>query len=467
MEVFSIGNKLSPGVKAGKTSANIGNGGYKRVFAGDYTSNASSENGFEFSEIKKIIPEASAWPADYVIISYSDKYKADRLLKEIQLQYKFTPDFAPKIFAVQIISAGKIYKTVYGFPNIVEELEKLDLQAANELLRYTYANSIKPEYPNTPPNVADVHDKIELTKLIDESAIISAKLAALTYNAVGKSHPETTMLSRWSRLTPSPEEDYAAKIKNAEDELKKTGELISKWEKYWRVRHNRDRIEKMGFCVLMQRTDYNKRNGQTIPVSYLLDYDSLDKLLDAILNEGYVFLDIKPDNLTILNDQLGAIDYDCEYVIEDESYKDTDNRERTTGKQFMALMVCLVGFNRDPNFTYQTRFDILSKMGIIILEDGIHILDEQVLTYICMVDKFRERILHYLVTDDEYKRIEREQPEARLELLVKIIKEVYINPIILGRNKRKKKGGKSKRKRKPKYKKTRRKRSLRNHNLAR
>jgi hypothetical protein len=442
------------GVQSDHTSAPIGSGGYKTVSGADYSSNAK-ENGFVFSELPA---GASQNPPDYAIISYSKEYDANRLLAEIELQEEFAPHLAPITFAVEISFGGKKYKTVYGFNAIKTELEDLNLFDANELVRTTYASLIEPYYPGTPPIVSDKEQREQL---------ISKRLTAIKTDLEG----QLAVLS-----TYDSSRDNLNQIDSVQRELQTTNQLISNWKEYWRVRERRDIIETIGFRVLMQRTAYNKNNGQTIPVSRILDYDTLNALLNAILDKGYVLRDIKPENLCLLvNDEeelyLGALDYDVKYVKQREYYKVEGDDRRTIGKMFMALMVCVVGIHRDPKFTNSTRVDILSKMGIIH-DARRQDVNMDALRDICTVPEFQSRIMHYLVHDDKvFESIRREKEDMRPVLLANIIESEYIIPLLTDPNPApvKRKGGKPtrKRKHKRKEKKTRRKRSLHNHNLAR
>ena len=439
------------GVQSDHTSAPIGSGGYKTVSGADYSSNAN-ENGFVFSELPA---GASRNPPDYAIISYSKEYDANRLLAEIELQEKFAPHLAPITFAVEISFGGKKYKTVYGFDAIKTELEDLNLFDATERIRTTYESLIKPYYPGTSPDVGE-KEKKELNRLTAIKTDLEGQLVVLS--------------------TYDSSKDNLNQIDSIQRELQTTNQLISNWKEYWRVRERRDTIETIGFRVLMQRIAYNKNNGQTIPVSRILDYDTLNALLNAILDKGYVLRDIKPDNLCLLvNDKgelnLGALDYDVKYVKQREYYKVEGDDRRTIGKMFMALMVCVVGIHRDPKFTNSTRVDILSKMGIIhdALRQDVNM---DALRDICTVPEFQSRIMHYLVHDDKvFESIRKSREAVRPVLLADIIKSEYIIPLLTDPNPApvKRKGGKPtrKRKRKRKEKKTRRKRSLHNHNLAR
>ena len=162
------------------------------------------------------------------------------------------------------------------------------------------------------------------------------------------------------------------------------------------------------------------------------------------------------------------MDYDLEYVKESDYYADETRPEHTTGKQFMAMMVCLVDDHRElPD---RVRLDILQKMGIITMDvTGKLIPNITVLGNMCLVSEFEERIVHYLVPKRHRKQI------ITIRNLVEFIAKYHIMPLIPRQpttttaNNKSKKGGKSamNRRPKPKSKKTRRKRSLLNHNLTR
>jgi len=232
----------------------------------------------------------------------------------------------------------------------------------------------------------------------------------------------------------------------------------------------------------MQRTGYFTVDDRplsgpsTIPVSSILDYDSLNGLLDAILDKELVHLDLKYENLCVLKKSsrrlnsrrlyLGALDYDLDYVKKRDYYAIKGHPGRTTGKQFMAMMVCLVSGHEDLS---DAKIGvILSKMGFIT-DDVKPVVDKGILEKICQVPEFKERIVHYLVRKED--RIKVTTPEKT----ALYISEKYIEPLIDPNPAPRKKGGKSKskskskskRKRKPKSKKTRRKRSLVYHNLTR
>ena len=421
------------GVTSDDTSAPIGSGGYKTVSGADYTSKAN-EDGFEFSKL----PGASQNPSDYVIISYK-KYDAHRLLEEIELQEEFALDgLAPKTFAVEIRLGVRKY-TVYGFDDIKAELKKLYISEANHRVGVAYRTYIEPIYSSSLPI------DIEYKRLLDLQKSLTTK--------------------RLELISQFPTQDAVSYAKT-ESELQSTNESLSRFVEYYKVRHERDSIQNIGFRVLMERTDYHDRNGRTIPVSSIINYDRLNVLFNALLDKGCVHGDIKIDNLCILNGHLGALDYDVKYVKRREYYK-AEGPRRTIGKQFMTLMVCLVS----DHLSDDTQMDIFNKMGIITQgAPNMPVLDG-----ICLVPEFQERILHYLVPEDELKTIIRKSqqgPQGRVELLADFIANRYIIPLIQDPNPaptKKTKGGKStrKRKRKPKYKKTHRKRSFHNHNLAR
>lgn len=418
-----------PGVTSDHTSAPIGSGGYKTVSGADYTSKAN-EDGFEFSKL----PGASQNPADYVIISYK-KYDAHRLLEEIELQEEFAPDLAPITFAVEIRLGVRKY-TVYGFDDIKTELKKLYIFDANHRVGVAYRTYIEPIYSSSVPI------DIEYKRLLDLQKSLTTE--------------------RLKLISQFPTQDAVSYAKT-ESELQSTNESLSRFVEYYKVRHERDSIQNIGFRVLMQRTDYHDQNGRTIPVSSIINYDRLNVLFNALLDKGCVHGDIKIDNLCILNGHLGALDYDVKYVKRREYYKKEGPR-RTTGKQFMTLMVCLVS----DHLSDDTQMDIFNKMGIITQgAPNMPALDG-----ICLVPEFQERIIHYLVPDDVRQVIHQSKPNIRHELLADFIADDYIIPLIPDPNPaptKKTKGGKStrKRKRKPKYKKTHRKRSFHNHNLAR
>lgn len=422
------------GVTSDHTSAPIGSGGYKTVSGADYTSKAN-EDGFEFLKL----PGAIQNPTKYVIISYKN-YDAHRLLEEIELQQEFAFDgLAPITFAVEIRLGVRKY-TVYGFDNIKTELKKLYISEANHRVEVAYRTYIEPVYSYSVPI------DVEYKRLLDLKESLTTKHLEL--------------------ISQFPNQD-AVLITETESKLQSTNELLSRFVEYYKVRHERDSIQNIGFRVLMQRTDYDDRNGRTIPVSSIINYDRLNILFNALLDKGCVHGDIKIDNLCILNGHLGALDYDVKYVKRREYYK-AEGPRRTIGKQFMTLMVCLVS----DHLSDDMQMDIFNNMGIIT--QGAP--NEQALYEICLVPEFQSRIIHYLVPDDKRKEIRSSSQQdlhGRVILLADFIAEHYIIPLIPlipdPAPTKKTKGGKStgKRKRKPKYKKTRRKRSLHNHNLAR
>ena len=420
------------GVTSDNNSAFIGRGGYKEVRMAEYTNNANND-GFKYLDLQRL--GASDNFADYVIISYDKKYDANRLLAEIELQEEFVPHLAPITFAVEISLDGSKYKTVYGFDDIKTELKKLYTFDANHRVGVAYRTYIEPVYSSS----GSIDS--EYKRLLD----LQASLTAIRLELISQFPNHDHVL-------------YAATELN----LQSINELVSRFDEYYKVRRERDSIQNISFRVLMQRTDYD-RNGRSIPVSFFLNYDTLNALLNALLDKGCVLDDLKIDNLCILNGHLGALDYDVKYVKKREYYK-VEGPRRTTGKLFMTLMVCLVS----NHLSDDTVIDIFNKMGIIT-QGAPNML---ALDGICLVPEFQERILHYLVPEDVRRVIHQNKPDVRHKLLADFIADNYIIPLLTDPNPapvKKTKGGKStrKRKRKRKEKKTRRKRSLHNHNLAR
>jgi len=454
------------GVIADLNSAVIGEGGYKTVYLAEQTSTAHIV-GFKY--LKLIELGGSDLFTDYVIVTFSPKYDAQRLLEELELQNEFAIDgLAPIVFALEIYIGGTKYTTVYGIDVIIAELEKLvvNLEKANEEVRGAFRKYIQPKYGYI-PSIDEIEKQIRLLDL---------RISHLL-NSPNKHRLESSLLKLVTAF-PSNQIEKMKQIENdikmIEKDIERSKKLRSGFKEFLEAIKVRDDIEQASFNVLMQRTDYftvDRRplsGPSTIPISAILNYKNLNALLYAILKKKLVLLDIKIENLCIINGHLGGLDYDLAYVKEREYYADETHLRHTTGKQFMAMMVCLVGSHRE--LSNVTRVDILQKMGIITMDArGGLIPNITVLGNICDDRDFEERIVHYLVPKPIRGRIVATRRNLVDFIANHRIKPLITHPRITVSKEGKRKGGKSTMKRKPKSKskKTRRKRSLVHHNLAR
>jgi hypothetical protein len=457
------------GVTADLKSAVIGKGGYKTVYLAEETSTAHIV-GFKYSELRGL--GGSDLFTDYVIVTFSPKYDAQRLLGELKLQDEFAIDgLAPIVFGLEIYMNGKKYTTVYGIEDIIAELEQLvvNLEKANQEVRDTYSKYIQPIYRSI-PSIGELEERIRLLDLRISHLLNSPNKRSLESLRL-------KLVTTFPSIPPKDEmETIEKEIKMIEKDIERSKELRSGFKEFLEAVKVRDDIEHASFYVLMQRTGYFTVDDRplsgpsTIPVSSILDYDSLNGLLDAILDKKLVHLDLKYENLCVLKKSsrrlnsrrlyLGALDYDLDYVKKRDYYAIKGHPGRTTGKQFMAMMVCLVSGHEDLS---DAKIGvILSKMGFIT-DDVKPVVDKGILEKICQVPEFKERIVHYLVHKEDRKTV-----ISSLEV-AHHIEEKYIEPLIDPNPAPRKKGGKikSKSKRKPKSKKTRRKRSLVHHNLTR
>jgi hypothetical protein len=454
------------GVTADLNSAVIGEGGYKTVYLAEETYIAHIV-GFKY--LKLIELGGSDLFTDYVIVTFSPKYDAQRLLEELELQNEFAIDgLAPIVFALEIYIGGTKYTTVYGIDFIIAELKKLldNLEKANEKVGDAFRTYIQPKYGSI-PSIDEIEKQIRLLDLR-----ISHSLNSLNKHRLESRRLE--LVTAFPSIPPKDEMETIEKgIKMIEKDIERSKELRSGFKEFLEAVKVRDDIEHASFNVLMQRTDYftvDRRplsGPSTIPISAILNYKNLNALLYAILKKKLVLLDIKIENLCIINGHLGGLDYDLAYVKESEYYAHETHLEHITGKQFMAMMVCLVGSHRE--LSDYIRLDILQKMGIITMDARGHLIPNiTVLGNICLDRDFEERIVHYLVPKKSRGRI------VTIRNVVDFIANHRIKPLITHprttvRKTVKRKGGKSatNRRPKPKPKKTRKKRSLVYHNLTR